>query len=115
MYGFVDCNLAPTITSPSKLSIDSRRQLSAIAQLVERLTVNQVVTGSSPVGGVASRAMQDSLMHIMCAYKLFSNHFYVCNSRPHMVRQGGSSVSGVASYDAVTNGDYHHNMSFLCF
>lgn len=26
---------------------------SAIAQLVERLTVNQVVTGSSPVGGVA--------------------------------------------------------------
>lgn len=28
-------------------------QSSAIAQLVERLTVNQVVTGSSPVGGVA--------------------------------------------------------------
>lgn len=28
-------------------------QSSAIAQLVERLTINQVVTGSSPVGGVA--------------------------------------------------------------
>ena len=43
----------PLLLPSTEINLDSRWQLSAIAQLAEHLTVNQVVTGSSPVGGVA--------------------------------------------------------------
>ena len=62
---------------------------SAIAQLVERLTVNQVVTGSSPVGGVAfierklyiliftSRLQYDENYVVSIASKLMQVAFYI--------------------------------------
>lgn len=62
----------PLLSPSTEINLDSRWQLSAIAQLVERLTVNQVVTGSSPVGGVAPVRCKNSLRTLRVrTYKLF--------------------------------------------
>ena len=62
----------PLLSPSTEINLDSRWQLSAITQLVECLTVNQVVTGSNPVGGVTPHGCKNSLRTLnVRTYKLF--------------------------------------------